>query len=266
LYHTEQVYASDLTDEQWTIIEPLLPLEQEGRGRPIELNMRQVVNAIFYVVRTGCQWVNLPKDFPNHNSVYYHYHKWCQDGTWRQVNTIMRKLDRQKQGRKEDPTAGVIDTQSVKTTEAGGVRGFDAYKRINGRKRHIVVDTVGNLLDVVVHAANIQDFHGAQLVLSKVMEAVSSLKKIWADGIYKNGGLVDWVRETLDIALEIVERPPGQRGFQVLPRRWVVERTFAWLGRYRRLSKDYEHCIKSSEGVIYIASIHTMLRRVTSND
>jgi putative transposase len=265
LYHTKRVYTSDLTDAQWRIIKPLLPLEQKGRGRPIELDMRQVVNAIFYVVRTGCQWENLPKDFPNHNSVYYHFRKWCLDGTWRRVNTTLRKLDRRKQGRNEDPTAGVIDTQSAKTTEAGGERGFDAFKRINGRKRHIVVDTVGNLLDVVVHAANIQDYHGAKLVLPKLMEIVSSLQKIWADGIYKNGGLVDWVRETLNIALDVVERPPGQRGFQVLPRRWVVERTFGWLGRYRRLSKDYEHCTKSSEGVIYIASIHTMLRRAISS-
>jgi putative transposase len=159
----------------------------------------------------------------------------------------------------------VIDTQSVKTTEAGGERGFDAFKRINGRKRHIVVDTVGNLLDVVVHAAGIQDYKGAKPALLKLTETVSSLQKIWADGIYKNGGLVDWVRETLKIALDVVERPPGQKGFQVLPRRWVVERTFGWLGRYRRLSKDYERCTKSSEGVIYIASTHTMLRRVASH-
>lgn len=265
MYHKKKPYTSDLTDEEWKIIKPLLPLKRKGRGRPIELDMRQVVNAIFYIVRTGCQWKNLPKDFPNHNSVYYHFRKWCLDGTWRQINTLLRKLDRRKQGRHDDPTAGVIDTQSVKTTEAGGERGFDAFKRINGRKRHIVVDTIGNLLDVVVHAAGIQDYQGAKLVLLKLTEIVLSLHKIWADGIYQNGGLVDWVRETLNIALDIVERPPGQKGFQVLPRRWVVERTFGWLGRYRRLSKDYERCTKSSEGVIYIASIHTMLRRVASH-
>jgi putative transposase len=253
-----------MTDNQWQVIKPLLPLEQEGPGRPIELDMRQTVNAIFYIVRTGCQWENLPKDYPNYNSVYYHYRKWCKDGTWQQVNTVLRKMDRQRQGRNADPTAGVIDTQSVKTTEAGGERGYDAGKKINGRKRHIVVDTVGNLLEVVVHAAGIQDYHGAKLVLLKLIETVSTLKKIWADGIYKKGGLVDWVRETIDIALDVVERPPDQVGFQVLPRRWVVERTFAWLGRYRRLSKDYERCTKSSEGVIYIASIHTLLRRVTA--
>jgi putative transposase len=265
VYHNKKRYTSDLTDEAWKIIKPLFVPERKGRGRPIELAMREVLNAILYVVRTGCQWKNLPKDFPNHNSVYYHYRKRCLDRTWQQINATLRKLERQKRDRKGDPTAGVIDTQSVKTTEAGGERGFDAFKRINGRKRHIVVDTVGNLLDVVVHAANIQDYHGAKPVLLKLTETVSSLQKIWADGIYKNGGLVDWVRDTLNIALDVVERPPGQRGFQVLPRRWVVERTFGWLGRYRRLSKDYERCTKSSEGVIYIASIHTMLRRVASH-
>lgn len=253
-----------MTDEQWSIVEPLLPLKHDGPGRPIELDMRQAVNAMFYIVRTGCQWENLPKDYPNHNSVYYHYRKWCKDGTWRRINTALRKQERQQRGRNEDPTAGVIDTQSVKTTESGGERGYDAGKKINGRKRHIAVDTVGNLLDVVVHAAGIQDYHGAKPLLLKLTDTVTTLKKLWADGIYKKAGLVDWVHETLGIVLEVVERPPDQVGFQVLPRRWVVERTFAWLGRYRRLSKDYERCTKSSEGVVYIASIHTMMRRIAA--
>ena len=263
--HKKQQYTSDLSDRQWEIIAPLLPIEREGPGRPIELDMREVVNAILYIVRTGCQWENLPSDYPNHNSVYYHYRKWCQDGTWQRVNTALRKLERRQRGREADPTAGVIDTQSVKTTEAGGERSYDAGKKINGRKRHIVVDTVGNLLEVVVHAAGIQDYHGAKRVLVKLLETVSSLKKIWADGIYVKAGLVDWVLETFNIVLEIVQRPPDQVGFQVLPRRWVVERTFAWLGRYRRLSKDYERCTRSSEGVIYIASIHTMLKRLSAH-
>ena len=260
-----KLYSCDLTDEQWEIIKPLLPLERKGRGRPLKLDMRQVVNAIFYVVRTGCQWKNLPKDYPKHSSVYYHYHKWCLDGTWRRINTALRQMDRRRRGRNPDPSAAIIDTQSVKTTEAGGERGYDAAKKINGRKRHIVVDTVGNLLEVVVHSAGIQDYHGAKLVLRKLAEVVKSIKKIWADGIYKNGGLVKWVRKALGIVLEVVEREPGQKGFKVLPRRWVVERTFAWLGRYRRLSKDYERRTEISEGVIYIASIHTILRRITSN-
>jgi len=173
-------------------------------------------------------------------------------------------MERKRLGRNEDPSAGIIDTQSVKTTEAGGERGYDAAKKINGRKRHIVVDTLGNLLEVVVHAASIQDYHGAKLVLPKLIEIVSTLKKIWADGIYKNGGLVEWVHETLTILLEIVEREPDQVGFQVLPRRWVVERTFGWLGRYRRLSKDYERLMECSEGMIYVASINTMLKRLAA--
>ena len=263
--HKERLYTSDMSDKQWEIIKPLLSLKRKGPGRPLELDLRQVVNAIYYVVRTGCQWANMPRDYPNHNSVYYHYRKWCKDGTWRWINTTLRKQERRQRERNEDPSAGIIDTQSVKTTEAGGERGYDAAKKVNGRKRHIVVDTVGNLLEVVVHAAGIQDYHGARILLRKLMETVTSLKKIWADGIYNKAGLVDWVRETLDIVLEIVKRDPDQVGFHVLPRRWVVERTFAWLGRYRRLSKDYEHCTKSSEGVVYIASIHTMMKRIAAD-
>jgi putative transposase len=253
-----------MSDKQWEVIKPLLPLERDGPGRPIELDMRQVVNAIFYVVRAGCQWKNLPKDYPNHNSVYYHYRKWCLDGTWQAVNEALRQQERQKRGRQAEPSAAIIDSQSVKTTESGGERGYDAGKKVNGRKRHIIVDTVGNLLIAVVHAADIQDRDGAKLVLEKLTEATRMrLQKIWADGGYR-GKLVDWVQENLAIVLEIVARDPNQKGFHVLPRRWVVERTFAWLGRYRRLSKDYERCTASSEGVVYIASLHTTMRRIAA--
>ena len=262
MYHRESIYTSDMSDKQWAIIEPLLPQVHAGPGRPLELDLRQVVNAIFYVARTGCQWENLPSDYPNYNSVYYHYRKWCLNGTWQRINTALRRQERKRQCRDPEPTAGVIDSQSVKTTEAGGERGYDAAKKVNGRKRHIVVDTLGNLLEVLVHAAGIQDYQGAKELLLKLVQTVDSLKKLWADSIYKCCGLVDWVQETLRFVLEIVEREPGQQGFVVLPRRWVVERTFAWLGRYRRLSKDYERCTKSSEGMVYIASIHTMMKRI----
>lgn len=226
--------------------------------------MREVVNAIVYVVRTGCQWALLPADYPNHNSVYYHYRKWCLDGTWQAVNDALRQQERQQRGRKAQPSAAILDSQSVKTTEAGGERGYDAGKKVNGRKRHILVDTVGNLIDVVVHAANIQDRDGAKLLFEKLSEAIiEHLQKVWADGAYR-GQLIDWVQEHLHILLEIVQSEADQQGFQVLPKRWIVERTLAWLGRYRRLSKDYERCLLSSEGIVYVASIHTMLKRLAA--
>jgi transposase len=259
--HKGRAYTSEISEGQWQRLQWLLP-KRKGAGRPVEIDLRQVMNAIFYLLVTGCQWRNLPREYPNPQSVYYHYRKWCLDGTWQRINRAMGYLERRRVGRFARPSAAIVDSQSVKVSDLGGISGYDGNKKIKGRKRHILVDTLGNLLDVVVSAANMNDREGLKALLTKVERQIAlRLLKIWADQSYQ-GDLEICLHEQWSIALEIVSAQQGQIGFAVQPRRWVVERTFAWLGKLRRLSKDYERDTVTSEGLIYLASIRTLLKRL----
>ena len=255
-----QLYPTDLTDSQWDIIQPLIPPAKSG-GRPRTLDMRQVINSMLYVTVGGIQWRLLPREYPKWQSVYNYFRNWREDGTWQRIHDTLRAKVRQRAGRHKHPTAGCLDSQSVKTTAFGGTRGYDAGKKINGSKRHILVDTMGLLLAVVVTAASVQDRDGARLLLSHLGGACKKLRLIWVDGGYR-GQLLQWVADYCRFHLQVVLRSDDQKGFVVLPRRWVVERTFAWLNHHRRLSKDYERLPSSSETFIYISMIRIMLRRL----
>lgn len=257
----QQLYPTDMTDSQWDIIQQMIPPAKSG-GRPRTLDMRQVINAIFYLVVSGIQWRMLPKDYPKWQSVYYYFRIWRDNGSWQQMHDTLRAEVRQQEGRHKHPTAGSLDSQSVKTgINPDGVRGFDGGKLITGRKRHILVDTCGWLLDVLVTSACVQDRDGARLLLQNLAGFCKKLRLIWVDGAY-TGLLVDWVAQRFSFRLKPVLRPKGHKGFVLLARRWVVERTFAWLGLHRRLAKDYERLPQSSEAFIYIAMTRIMLRRL----
>ena len=251
-------YHTDLTDEQWNLINALIPPEKPG-GRHRELDMREVINAILYVTVSGIQWRLMPHDLPNWSSTYGYFRHWRKTGDWQRIHDTLRAQVRQQEGRHKHPTAGCLDSQSVKTTQIPGERGYDAGKQVNGRKRHILVDTLGLLMAVVVTAVSVQDRDGAKLLFTRLGGACKKLRKIWVDGGYR-GTLLTWVTERFRFVLHLVTRSPEQRGFTVLPRRWVVERTFSWFTLCRRLSKDYERQTESSETFIYIAMTRLMLR------
>ena len=261
-----QLYPSDLADREWHVIKPMLPPAKRG-GRPRSTDMRLVLNAIFYLDRTGCAWRYLPREYPPWETVYGYFRQWRAAGLWRRINDRLRSRVRQAAGRESQPSAAILDSQSVKTTGRGGpARGYDAGKKISGRKRHLLVDVMGLVLVAVVHSAGVQDYEGARDVLAHLQHRFHKLRLLWADSIYGRSGLPEWaraLRARRKLRLEVVRRQPGQQGFVVLPRRWVVERTFAWLGFHRRLSKDYEALPETSEAMIYVAMIRLMLARLS---
>jgi putative transposase len=249
-------YPTDLNDLQWQVIEKIQG-DTRKRGHPL----RTIWNGIFYINRTGCQWRMLPNDFPPWQTVYYHFSNWKRNGLIEQVHDKLAEMTRVNVGKQAQPTVGIIDSQSVKTTSVGGeMRGYDAGKKTKGRKRHIVVDTLGLIIAVVVHSGDIQDRDGAKIVMDKIKENLIKLVKIFADGGYA-GKLIEYAAETYKWIVEIVKR--NETGFKILPKRWIVERTFSWINNARRNSKDYELLTETSEAMVRLAMVRIMLNRIT---
>lgn len=258
-----QRYPSDLADEEWALIAPFVP-PNRGRGKHPPGDLRAVVDAIIYQTKEGCTWRGLPHDSPPWPDVRYYYDKWLRDGTWERIDASLRRDLRGEGGRSPEPTAGIMDSQSVKTQEGGEARGYDAGKQVWGRKRHILVDTLGHPLYAWVHGADLVDCRGAEIVLENGLAEVPNLEVVFADQGYDRICLREWVADNTAIALEVVRRPEGTRGFVPLARRWVVERTLAWFSRYHRLARDFERTIESSATRLYIASAHLLARRLAN--
>lgn len=254
---SDRRYETDLTDAEWQVIEPYLP-SATGRGRPWAWPLREIVNGMFYLMRAGCPWRLLPKDFPPWGTVYRWFAAWRDDGRFEAINHALVMADRERVGREASPTGAVIDSQSVKTTEAGGPRGYDAGKKINGRKRHALVDTDGRGLVIEPHPANIQDRDGGSALLKASRGLFPFIALVFADSAYAG----DKIANATCIAIEIVRAKADQVGFAVQPRRWVVERFFAWIGRNRRLARDFEATIASARAFLYAASIMLLVRRL----
>lgn len=256
-------YASDMTDAEWRLIARKLP-GRRRLGRPRKVDLRKVIEAVLFILSTGCQWRALPREFPPYSTVQGYFYAWRDTGRWhRIVKALVRQARRKRKlGRKPTPTAAVVDSQSASTTQAGGPRGFDPGKRVHGRKRHIVTDTNGLLLAVHVHPANIQDVHGAVPLLERVRDRFPKLRHVFADRVYRGKQLVDALSHCGPWTIEIVQRPPGVKGFQLLPRRWVVERTFAWFGRCRRLARDFEGSASTEVAWLLVAHLRLLTRRL----
>jgi putative transposase len=274
-----RLYPTDLTDAEWQILEPLVPAAKPG-GRPPKWTRRVILDGIFYLVRSGCHWRLLPREFPPWQTVYHYFRVWRIDGTWEHLNATLRERERKRQGRNPQPSGGIMDSQSARTTSVGGIRGYDGGKKLSGRKRHLLVDTLGLVLTATVHAADMQDRAAVPHVLRGVKERFGRLAHIWLDQGYTGAGRA-WIERELGWSVEIVKhapRPrgmwvfPGQevdptifqrpKGFRHLPRRWVIERTFSWFGQARRLSKDYERLPATEEAMIYATMSRLMLRRL----
>jgi putative transposase len=263
-------YPSDLTDDEWSVLKPLIPPAKRG-GRKRDVDMREVVNGIMYLLSTGCQWRAIPKDLPPKSTVHGYHKRWEHDGTLHRIHHALYQACREKAGREASPTACIVDSQSVKSAEKGGEfidpKGYDAGKKVSGIKRHIVVDTEGLLMHAVVHTADIQDRDGGVMALSTMFGLYPFLKKVFADGGYQGPKFRGALKKVLpDLAVEIVKRSDAAKGFEVLPRRWVVERTIAWLNRCRRLAKDFENLHRSSLALIRLASIRLMLRKLCNSN